>query len=55
MGNCLIFAVGLTYLAHFVPAHALLAAGLWPFVIGDFIIKPLMAITIAPGLVRRNR
>jgi len=32
-----IFALGLLGLSRFVPAHALLSAGLWPFVPGDLI------------------
>lgn len=44
--NSIIFAFGLAYLALFVPTHKLLALGLFPFIIGDFIIKPLMVMTI---------
>ncbi len=33
------FAFGLAQLAWFVPTHKLLAAGLCPFLVGDFIIK----------------
>ncbi|MDE2510552.1 MAG: biotin transporter BioY, partial [Elusimicrobia bacterium] len=36
-GSLPIFALGLIGLARFVPARALLAAGLWPFVPGDLI------------------
>jgi biotin transport system substrate-specific component len=37
LGSVPIFALGLIGLARFVPARALLGAGLWPFVPGDLI------------------
>jgi biotin transport system substrate-specific component len=36
-GSLPIFALGLLGLSRFVPARALLGAGLWPFVPGDLI------------------
>ena len=38
------FACGLLRLSHFVDPGSLFAAGVWPFIIGDFIIKPLLVI-----------
>jgi len=45
------FGCGLTQLAFFVPANRLLAAGFYPFIIGDFGIK-LSALLIA---LRKNK
>ena len=44
VANSIIFASGLAYLALFVPSHKLLFLGLFPFVIGDFIVKPSIVI-----------
>jgi biotin transport system substrate-specific component len=40
VANGIIFACGLAYLSLFVPSTKLLALGLFPFMIGDCIIKP---------------
>jgi biotin transport system substrate-specific component len=37
IGSAAIFAPGLAVLSRFVPGHALLGAGLWPFLPGDLI------------------
>jgi biotin transport system substrate-specific component len=44
LGSVVIFALGLTGLARFVPADHLLAAGLWPFVPGDIVKTSLAAL-----------
>ncbi|OLP49238.1 BioY family transporter [Allorhizobium taibaishanense] len=41
-----VYALGLVWLAAFVPAKALLAAGFWPFLAGD-LIKCLLAALVA--------
>jgi biotin transport system substrate-specific component len=49
MGSCIVFICGLTILSFSVPVEGLLAAGLLPFLPGDF-IKTLTAATIAHRL-----
>jgi biotin transport system substrate-specific component len=44
LGSAVIFACGLAWLARFVPAHALLATGLLPFLPGDLVKATLAAI-----------
>src|SRR5262245_28892473 len=44
LGSSVIFGLGLLWLARFVPAPGLLAAGLWPFVPGDLIKSSLAAL-----------
>lgn len=44
-GNIIAFAWGLTQLAWFMSADKLLEAGLYPFIIGDFVLKPLLVLT----------
>lgn len=44
--NIIVFSCGLSYLSFFVPASSLLYQGLFPFIIGDFLVKPLLIITI---------
>ena len=51
IANIILFTVGLFQLSFFVPQSKLLAAGLWPFVIGDFVIKAGM---IMSGLALRR-
>lgn len=48
-GHAVIFASGLAWLAQFIPAEALLAAGLYPFIAGT-IIKSLLAAPVLPGI-----
>jgi biotin transport system substrate-specific component len=43
-GSAVVFALGLAWLARFVPAQHLLATGLWPFVPGDLIKSALAAV-----------
>jgi len=50
-GSAVIFAGGLAWLARFVPAGQLLAAGLIPFVPGD-ILKTSLAAAALPGAWR---
>lgn len=50
-GSLPIFACGLAWLARFVPAPQLVAAGLSPFVIGD-ILKALVGAGALPGAWR---
>lgn len=44
ISNVVFFLWGLVQLSWFVPADKVIAAGLFPFVIGDFVIKPLLVI-----------
>jgi biotin transporter BioY len=46
-GSVVIFALGLAQLSRFVPAGALLSAGLLPFIPGD-IVKSLLAAGVLP-------
>jgi biotin transporter BioY len=46
-GEVVLYACGLAWLAHFVSADKLLAAGLYPFAIGD-LIKLLLAASLLP-------
>jgi biotin transporter BioY len=46
LGNALIYAVGLPWLALFVGTGNVLALGLWPFVVGD-----LFKLVCASGIV----
>ena len=43
-GSAVIFALGLAWLARFVPAEGLLAAGLLPFIPGDLVKSTLAAV-----------
>lgn len=47
-GSLPIFALGLLWLARFVPAATLLAQGLWPFVPGD-LVKAALSAGLLPG------
>jgi biotin transport system substrate-specific component len=51
IGSIPIFALGLAWLARFVPASSLLGAGLYPFILGD-ILKSLVAAGVLPGAWR---
>ncbi len=42
----IIFGIGLFQLSWFVPANKLLAAGFYPFIIGDFVIKAGIMILV---------
>lgn len=50
-GLGVVYAAGLAWLATFVPASGLLAAGLTPFLPGD-LVKVALAAALAPGLAR---
>jgi biotin transport system substrate-specific component len=50
-GSIAVFACGLAVLSLFVPADALLVAGLWPFLPGD-LIKTTVAAAIASRTAR---
>jgi len=54
LGSLVTFSFGLLVLSYFVPAKALLAAGLIPFLPGDA-IKTLLASTIAHKLQINGR
>lgn len=41
VGNIVAFGCGLSHLSHFVPTNMLLTQGLYPFFLGDFMLKPL--------------
>jgi biotin transport system substrate-specific component len=51
IGSACIFICGLIVLSFFVPASALLTAGLFPFMLGD-LIKNVLAASIASGAQR---
>lgn len=42
--NIILFSCGLIQLACFISKHNLFWAGLYPFIVGDFIIKPILFI-----------
>ncbi len=44
--NILVFACGLVWLNNFVPTQNLLAIGLYPFIIGDFVLKAGIAVFV---------
>src|SRR3972149_10921183 len=48
--NIMIFACGLVQLSVFVPGHLLLAAGLYPFIIGDFFVKTVIILSSIKAL-----
>lgn len=48
----LIFTCGLVQLSWFVPSEKLLAVGLLPFILGDFLIKPAIIMSILFGWKR---
>lgn len=50
-GLAVVYAAGLAWLAAFVPATKLLAAGLTPFLLGD-VVKVALAATLVSGVVR---
>lgn len=50
-GMAVVYALGLLWLARFVPASGLIAAGLTPFVLGD-LVKIALASGLASGLAR---
>jgi biotin transport system substrate-specific component len=54
LGSAVIFSVGLALLARFVPAGALLAQGLLPFVPGD-LVKSALAAALFPAAWRLVR
>ncbi len=54
IGSLPIFALGLAWLARFVPAQALLAQGLTPFIAGD-IIKSFVGAGVLSGLWSLHR
>lgn len=51
LGNAIIYAFGLLWLATFVPWPGTLAAGLTPFLVGDA-LKALLAALLLPGAWR---
>ncbi|WP_212526135.1 biotin transporter BioY [Actibacterium sp. MT2.3-13A] len=50
-GLAVVYAAGLAWLAAFVPATKLLAAGLTPFLLGD-LVKVALAATLVSGVFR---
>lgn len=54
LGEVAIYALGLAWLARFVPASTVLALGLFPFLIGDA-IKLAMAAAVLPAGWRLSR
>jgi len=54
VANTLSFACGLWRLSSFVAATDLLVAGLYPFLLGDFVLKPLVLLTVMGVWLRRK-
>lgn len=55
LGSLVIFASGLAWLSRFVPAENLLAAGFFPFVIGDLVKTTLSALAFPSAWAWVNR
>ncbi len=53
-GLAVVYALGLAWLATFVPAQTLLAAGFTPFILGD-LVKLALASGLITGLTRLGR
>jgi biotin transport system substrate-specific component len=53
LGSAVIFGCGLAWLSRFLPAPALFASGLAPFIPGD-IVKTTLAALAFPALWRRT-
>ncbi len=54
VANILSFGVGLWRLSSFVAASELLATGLYPFLLGDIVLKPLVLVSIMGMWLRRK-
>jgi biotin transport system substrate-specific component len=54
IANMLAFACGLWRLSSFVAATDLLAVGLAPFLVGDFVLKPLLLMSFMTVYMPRN-
>ncbi len=54
LANIIVFACGLAYLSFFVSPQKLLLTGLFPFFIGDFIIKAVVQVFLV-GLFQASR
>ena len=54
LGSAVIFACGLAWLSRFMPASALIGAGLAPFIPGD-LVKTTLAALAFPAIWRRTR
>jgi len=55
IGNIVIYAFGLPWLANFVPSGSVLAAGLYPFIPGDLTKLVLATIALPSGWALVNR
>jgi len=55
IGNIVIYAFGLPWLANFVPSGSVLAAGLYPFIPGDLTKLVLATVTLPSGWALVNR
>lgn len=53
LGSAVTFSCGLIVLSSFVPREALLSAGLWPFLLGDF-VKSVSAAWIVSRFSSKN-
>ncbi|MFZ3585160.1 biotin transporter BioY [Loktanella sp. DJP18] len=51
VGLAVVYAAGVAWLAAYVPAHNLLAAGVTPFLLGD-LVKVALAATLVSGVAR---
>ncbi len=49
LGQALIYACGLAWLARFLPGERLLAAGLYPFLVGDAYKLAISLLVVAPA------
>ena len=55
IGNIVIYAFGLPWLANFVPSGSVLAAGLYPFIPGDLTKLVLATVALPSGWALVNR
>jgi biotin transporter BioY len=55
LGNLVIYAVGLAWLARLVPVEGLLAAGILPFLVGDALKIGLAAAVLPTTWLLRER
>ena len=55
IGSIVIYAFGLSWLMHYLPANSVLSAGLYPFIPGDLAKVALAAMALPSGWALLNR
>jgi len=55
IGSIVIYAFGLSWLMHYLPANSVLTAGLYPFIPGDLAKVALAAMALPSGWALLNR